>query len=223
MRHADRDRSLVFTFCVLRSEVRSRIYTFDFRCRAKRPKPMIAKLSDRPWIEFSGGDVSHPAQSKKIERDVVDGFAGDVRRRIDNRRLCRGIQSREQANSRRAPEQPGERERALADVQGRIARLIDQVSRGAIDGDDVAMMLPTLKTERERLKSDLASGERQPQWPLQSVEAVGLVAEARHRHRAHQTRSPAAERPPRAHASDVEEGGHPPARQDDPPTAGTLR
>ena len=41
---------------------------------------------------------------------------------------------------------------------------------------------------------------RQPQRPLQSLQALGLVAPARHRDRAHQARPSAAERPPRAHA-----------------------
>ena len=49
---------------------------------------------------------------------------------------------------------------------------------------------------------------RQPQCPLRPQQALGLVAAAGHRHRAHQARLPAAERPPRAHASDPEAGGH---------------
>ncbi len=52
---------------------------------------------------------------------------------------------------------------------------------------------------------------RQPQRAVQPVEALRLVAPARHRDRAHQARPSAAERPPRAHASDPEEGGDPTA------------
>ncbi len=41
---------------------------------------------------------------------------------------------------------------------------------------------------------------RRPQWPLQPLQAFGLVAAPRHRHRAHQAWKPATERPSRAHA-----------------------
>ena len=58
---------------------------------------------------------------------------------------------------------------------------------------------------------------------VQSLQALGLVAAAGHRHRAHQARPSAAERPPRAHASDAEEGSHPPARHQQPAAAGPLR
>ena len=44
-----------------------------------------------------------------------------------------------------------------------------------------------------------------------------------HRHRAYQARPPAAQRPPRAHAPDLEEGGHPPARPQQPAAAGQVR
>ena len=44
------------------------------------------------------------------------------------------------------------------------------------------------------------------------TQAVGLVAAARDRHRAHQARASAAERSPRAHASDAEAGSHQAAR-----------
>ena len=45
---------------------------------------------------------------------------------------------------------------------------------------------------------------RQPERPLQSLQAVGLVAEARHRNRAHQAGAARGERPARAHASNPE-------------------
>ena len=47
--------------------------------------------------------------------------------------------------------------------------------------------------------------------------------QARHRDRAHQARPPAAERPPRAHAPHLEEGGDPAARHEQPAAAGPLR
>jgi len=63
---------------------------------------------------------------------------------------------------------------------------------------------------------------RQPQRPLQSVEAVGLVVEARHCHRAHQARQPATERPPRAHAPHLEAGDHAAPGHECPATAGQI-
>ena len=62
-----------------------------------------------------------------------------------------------------------------------------------------------------------------PQRPLQSLQALRLVAQPRHRHRAHQARQPTAERPPRAHASHPEDRDHPAARHEQPPAAGPLR
>ena len=64
---------------------------------------------------------------------------------------------------------------------------------------------------------------RQPQRPVQPLQALGLVAPARHRHRAHQARPPAAERPPRAHAPHPQEGSHPAAGHEQPAAAGALR
>ena len=64
---------------------------------------------------------------------------------------------------------------------------------------------------------------RQSQCPVQPLQALGLVAPPRHRHRTHQARPSAAERPPRAHASHPQEGGDPPARHEQPAAAGTLR
>ena len=51
-------------------------------------------------------------------------------------------------------------------------------------------------------------------FPLQSLQAFRLVAPARHRDRAHQTRTAPAERPARAHASDAQERSHPSARHE---------
>ena len=47
-----------------------------------------------------------------------------------------------------------------------------------------------------------------PQCPVQSLQALRLVASARHRDRAHQAGPSAAERPPRAHAPHPQTGNH---------------
>ena len=52
---------------------------------------------------------------------------------------------------------------------------------------------------------------RQSQCLVQSLQALRLVAQARHRHRTHQTRPSPAERPPRAHAPHPQDRDHPPA------------
>jgi transposase InsO family protein len=64
---------------------------------------------------------------------------------------------------------------------------------------------------------------RELECPLQPLQAVRLVAAARHRHRTHQTRPAAAERPPRAHASDPQAGNHPTAGPEQPAAADPLR
>ena len=64
---------------------------------------------------------------------------------------------------------------------------------------------------------------RQPQCLVQSLQALGLVAPPRHRHRTHQARSSAAERPPRAHAPHPQEGGNPAARLEQSPATRPLR
>ena len=62
-----------------------------------------------------------------------------------------------------------------------------------------------------------------PQCPLQPLAAVGVVAAPRHRHRAHQAGQPAAERPSRAHAPNLEAGDHQAGRPQLPPAAGQVR
>ena len=57
---------------------------------------------------------------------------------------------------------------------------------------------------------------------FQSLKALGLVAAARHRDRAHQAGPSATERPPRAHALDPEEGSNTTARLKQPATAGSF-
>jgi transposase len=58
---------------------------------------------------------------------------------------------------------------------------------------------------------------------LRAQQAVSLVAQARHRDRAHQARLSAAERPPRTHASDLEARDHKARRRQLPPAAGQVR
>ena len=53
--------------------------------------------------------------------------------------------------------------------------------------------------------------------------ALGLVAAPRHRHRTHQARPSPAERAPRTHAPDPEEGSHPAGRGQPAAAAGPLR
>ena len=64
---------------------------------------------------------------------------------------------------------------------------------------------------------------RQPQRPLQPLQALRVVAPARHRHRAHPAGPPPAERAPRAHAPDPQARDHPPGRRQHPAAAGPLR
>ena len=64
---------------------------------------------------------------------------------------------------------------------------------------------------------------RQPQRLVQPLQAVRVVAAPGHRHRAHPARPSPAERPPRTHASDAEEGSHPTARHEQPAATGALR
>ncbi len=64
---------------------------------------------------------------------------------------------------------------------------------------------------------------RQSQRAVQPVQAVALVAAPRHCHRADQAGQSAAERPPRAHASDAEARNHPAARDEQPAATGPVR
>ncbi len=96
---------------------------------------------------------------EKIERDVIDRlrkmFANTsiIDTYVEEYRAESKRISMERRNSRSA------KETALADVQGQIARIIEQVSKGTIDEDDVLAILPGLKAERSRLKSELAAEE----------------------------------------------------------------
>ncbi len=64
------------------------------------------------------------------------------------------------------------------------------------------------------IRSDNGVPFASPKCPLQSLQALRLVAQARHRHRTHQTRTPPAERSPRAHAPNPQERSNPSARHE---------
>lgn len=64
---------------------------------------------------------------------------------------------------------------------------------------------------------------RQSERPLQSVEALRLVAQARYRHRAHQAGPSAAERSARTHASDAQEGSYPTTGNEHAPATSPFR
>ena len=73
------------------------------------------------------------------------------------------------------------------------------------------------------IRSDNGVPFASPNGLFDLSKAGGLVAPARHRHRAHQAGAPAAERPPRAPAPHPQAGGDPPARRQQPAAAGPLR
>ena len=77
--------------------------------------------------------------------------------------------------------------------------------------------LPQAHPHRQRRAVRLA------QRALRPEQAVGVVAAPRHRARAHQARPSRAERPPRAHAPDAEEGSHQARRGQRAAAAGPLR
>lgn len=96
---------------------------------------------------------------EKIEKDVVDRL-----REIfsDTAYIDTFLKEYEAEAKRVAAERRSGRagkEAALADVQQRIARVIDQISRGQIEDDDVAAIMPGLRKERDALKADLATEE----------------------------------------------------------------
>ena len=96
---------------------------------------------------------------QKIERDVID------RLRImfaDTSAIDAYVEEYKAESKRIAAERRnsrGAKESALADVQARITRILDQVSRGTIADEDVLAILPGLKAERTRLKADLEAEE----------------------------------------------------------------
>ena len=101
-----------------------------------------------------------------LARNNPDAFCGTVD-------ACRSFQAahprylgnydRDPCPSRRkAAEWRGTRatlETALLDVQDRITAIVDQISRGLIEDDDVAAIMPKLRKERDRIKAELATTE----------------------------------------------------------------
>jgi putative transposase len=73
------------------------------------------------------------------------------------------------------------------------------------------------------IRTDNGITIRQCQLALWFDQAVRVVAATRHRPRAHQARTPRAERQPRTYASDLEEGSHQACRQKFPPAASEVR
>ncbi len=111
------------------------------------------------WKESKSCTNSGRYYVEKIERDVIErllAIFGDTsiidayveEYKAESKRIAV-----ERRNSR------GTKESALADVQGQIARIIEQVAKGTIDEDDVLAVLPGLKAERARLKAELEAEE----------------------------------------------------------------
>ncbi|EUB97227.1 Resolvase domain-containing protein [Rhizobium sp. CF080] len=96
---------------------------------------------------------------QKIEDDVVDR----LRSIFSDTKYIDGFLTEYEAHSRRkAAEWRGTRatlETALTDVQDRITAIVDQISRGLIEDDDVAAIMPKLRKERDRIKAELATTE----------------------------------------------------------------
>ncbi|WP_088937757.1 recombinase family protein [Rhizobium sp. N122] len=96
---------------------------------------------------------------EKIERDVMDR----LREMFADTSYIDAYVTEYQAESKRLAAERrnsrGSTERALADVQERINRLLDQVARGTIEEEDVLSMLPPMKAERARLKAELDAQE----------------------------------------------------------------
>jgi len=97
----------------------------------------------RYYIEKIERDVIGRLRLMFADTSVIDAYVEEYRR--ESQRIAS-----ERRNGRAS------RESALADVQRRIARVIDQISRGQIEDDDVAAIMPGLRAERDGLKADLA-------------------------------------------------------------------
>ncbi|MBX9455884.1 MAG: recombinase family protein [Rhizobium sp.] len=96
---------------------------------------------------------------EKIERDVINR----LRNMFADTSVIDAYVAEYQAESKRiAMERRSDRakkEAALADVLGRIARIVDQLSRELIEEEDAASILPPLRAQRDALKADLAAEE----------------------------------------------------------------
>ncbi len=100
----------------------------------------------RYYIEKIERDVIDRLRVMFADTSVIDAYVEEYK--AESKRIAQ-----ERRNSR------GSKENALADVQSRIARVIEQVSRGTIDEDDVLAILSDLKAERRRLKAELEAEE----------------------------------------------------------------
>lgn len=98
----------------------------------------------RYYVEKIERDVVDRLREMFADTSIIDAYVEEYR--AESKRIAA-----ERRNSR------GERERALADVQAQITRVIEQVSKGTIDEDDVLAILPDLKAERARLRADLGA------------------------------------------------------------------
>lgn len=135
------------------------------RCECGGSLSIIGSDRSGPRVQCTvnkeSGTCSNDARYyvEKIERDVMDR----LREMFADTSYIDAYVTEYQAESKRlAAERRNNRsatERALADVLDRIARLLDQVSRGTIEEEDVLSMLPPMKAERERLKAQLAAQE----------------------------------------------------------------
>lgn len=97
----------------------------------------------RYYVEKIECDVIDRLRHIFADTSVIDAYLEEYK--AESKRIAA-----KRRNSR------GSKETALAEVQERIARLLDQVSRGTIDEEDVRAILPGLKAERENLKADLS-------------------------------------------------------------------
>jgi site-specific DNA recombinase len=128
---------------------------------------MTVSCSDRsgPRVTCSrhreSGDCSNNGRYyiEKIERDVVD------RLRVmfaDTSMIDAYVEEYRQESQRIAQERRGSRsakEAALANVQSRIARVVERISRGQIEDDEIDAVMPPLRIERDALKAELAAEE----------------------------------------------------------------
>lgn len=96
---------------------------------------------------------------EKIERDVINRLRG----MFSDTSMIDAYVTEYQAEMKRiaAERRSGraKKEAALADVLGRIARVVDQISRGQLEDDEINAIMPALRVERDALKADLAAEE----------------------------------------------------------------
>lgn len=98
----------------------------------------------RYYVEKIERDVVNRLRSMFADTSVIDAYVAEYQAE------CKRI-ALERRNGR------AKNEAALADVQGRIARVVDQMSRGLIEDDEALAILPPLRAERDALKATLAA------------------------------------------------------------------